>query len=598
MVHQLSLNEVSVALVIFDARNKLDDPLGGVRHWARALQQAQKVQGESGISTTMFLVQARTDRGVANISAGRIQAVLDKFGFAGYFNTSAKEGYNIDQLRRAIQEAINWAELPRVLSSELFYVIKGFLISEKKAGTILFTVNELYRSFELVYKHYVQVEDLRDQFETCIALVESRGLIRRLSFGGLVLLQPEFLDSYVAALLNAAAEENSCILEQNARAGNFRRPASERIQDPQQDSLLLIATVEELIRQEIALSETAQDGTYLVFPSEFTREWPSSEMPKGRSVLFNFEGPLLNIYSTLAVRLSHSGLFEKTDMWKNVVIFSAQVGGRCGIHLKEIEDGKGELSLFYSEQASEITRFQFEEYIRSHLERRVLPNSLRRTRLHSCPQCEIAVSPQQVAARKANGFSSIRCNVCECEISILDREERLRNETSYAVARMNKNADEIRDRAAARISHKGRIASGDFDVFLCHNSEDKTAVKEIAEMLKKEGVAPWLDEWELRPGQPWQTALEGAIDKISSAAVFVGRSGLGPWQQRELEAFINEFVHRGCPVIPVILPECEEGNEPKLPVFLRAMTWVDFRKRTPDPVSQLIWGITGDRDVK
>jgi hypothetical protein len=25
------------------------------------------------------------------------------------------------------------------------------------------------------------------------------------------------------------------------------------------------------------------------------------------------------------------------------------------------------------------------------------------------------------------------------------------------------------------------------------------------------------------------------------------------------------------------------------------MTWVDFRKRDPDPMEQLIWGITGER---
>jgi TIR domain len=38
-----------------------------------------------------------------------------------------------------------------------------------------------------------------------------------------------------------------------------------------------------------------------------------------------------------------------------------------------------------------------------------------------------------------------------------------------------------------------------FDVFLCHNSEDTPAVREIAQMLVKEGIKPWLDEDEIRP---------------------------------------------------------------------------------------------------
>ena len=34
---------------------------------------------------------------------------------------------------------------------------------------------------------------------------------------------------------------------------------------------------------------------------------------------------------------------------------------------------------------------------------------------------------------------------------------------------------------------------------------------------------------------------------------------------------------------------------PKLPLFLKGKTWVDFRSQSPNPFSQLIWGITGER---
>ncbi|MEM9537768.1 MAG: toll/interleukin-1 receptor domain-containing protein, partial [Cyanobacteria bacterium P01_E01_bin.45] len=68
----------------------------------------------------------------------------------------------------------------------------------------------------------------------------------------------------------------------------------------------------------------------------------------------------------------------------------------------------------------------------------------------------------------------------------------------------------------------------EFDVFLCHNSEDKDAVIEIAEQLEACGVRPWLDEWELRPGLSWQFALEQQIGQIATAAVFVGETGIGP----------------------------------------------------------------------
>jgi hypothetical protein len=46
-----------------------------------------------------------------------------------------------------------------------------------------------------------------------------------------------------------------------------------------------------------------------------------------------------------------------------------------------------------------------------------------------------------------------------------------------------------------------------FDVFLCHNSEDKPAVREISRKLAKNNIKPWLDEEQIRPGTSWQPAL-------------------------------------------------------------------------------------------
>ena len=163
-----------------------------------------------------------------------------------------------------------------------------------------------------------------------------------------------------------------------------------------------------------------------------------------------------------------------------------------------------------------------------------------------------------------------------------------------AIPEMARTADAGREREPAASILQGKIETSDFDVFLCYNSEDKLAVKEIGERLRERGILPWLDEWELQPGLPWQRLLEQQIGQIKSAAVFVGKGGIGPWQRQELDAFLREFAHRRCPVIPVLLPDAP--TEPKLPIFLRGMTWVDFRKDDPEPMEQLIWGITGERD--
>ncbi len=168
----------------------------------------------------------------------------------------------------------------------------------------------------------------------------------------------------------------------------------------------------------------------------------------------------------------------------------------------------------------------------------------------------------------------------------IEEQQEYRNEAGIAVL--------PKDNKTATLVLQEKIETSTFDVFLCHNNKDKPEVKEIGKQLKERGILTWLDEWELRPGFPWQRILEDQIEQIKSAAVFVGEDGIGPWQRQEMDAFLREFVNRGCPVIPVLLKYA--SSEPKLPLFLRGMTWVDFRKQEPNPFRQLIWGITGERD--
>ena len=134
-----------------------------------------------------------------------------------------------------------------------------------------------------------------------------------------------------------------------------------------------------------------------------------------------------------------------------------------------------------------------------------------------------------------------------------------------------------------------------FDVFLCHNSADKPAVREIAQKLKKEGIKPWLDEDQIRPGTSWQTVLGEQIETIKSAAVFVGDGGFGPWQDQESQSFLNRFVNRKCAVIPVVLDSVKAT--PELPWPLENLHRVDFRTNSY-PLQRLIWGITGKKPAE
>ncbi|MGR9052798.1 MAG: toll/interleukin-1 receptor domain-containing protein [Gammaproteobacteria bacterium] len=135
-------------------------------------------------------------------------------------------------------------------------------------------------------------------------------------------------------------------------------------------------------------------------------------------------------------------------------------------------------------------------------------------------------------------------------------------------------------------------AMSSFDVFFSYNAKDKPIVRRLAAALRSRGLKVWLDEWELVPGRPWQNALEEIIQTAKSAAVLVGKDGLGPWEVPEMRACLDQFVKRQLPVIPVLLPDTR--NKPDLPIFLRQFTWVDLRSGlTSEGLNQMQWGITG-----
>lgn len=114
----------------------------------------------------------------------------------------------------------------------------------------------------------------------------------------------------------------------------------------------------------------------------------------------------------------------------------------------------------------------------------------------------------------------------------------------------------------------------EFDVFLSHNSKDKPAVEELARLLRDEyQIKSWLDKWNLVPGDSWQQAIEEALDQCQTFAVFVGPSGIGPWENPEMQVALDERVRdRKRRVIPILLPDAPDNKTLKLPSFLRMLT--------------------------
>ena len=109
-----------------------------------------------------------------------------------------------------------------------------------------------------------------------------------------------------------------------------------------------------------------------------------------------------------------------------------------------------------------------------------------------------------------------------------------------------------------------------FDVFFSHNGKDKPEVERLAQSLvETQGLKVWLDTWNLVPGEAWQEAIEVALDDCQTVAVFLGPSGIGPWENEEMRSALSTRVHDSKRrVIPVLLPGAPDRQSLKLPPFL------------------------------
>src|SRR5262249_52585582 len=139
-----------------------------------------------------------------------------------------------------------------------------------------------------------------------------------------------------------------------------------------------------------------------------------------------------------------------------------------------------------------------------------------------------------------------------------------------------------------------------YDAFLSYNSQDRPAVEEMRRRLRAEGLSLYLELDELAPGREFQPGLAEALRDSKTCVMFLGPSGLGPWQKEELQVAIDKRVRdRNFHVIPVLLPGAERPRRGEVAhlEFLINASWVECLKTLDDAreFRRLLWGITGKR---
>lgn len=441
LIHQLFMDETALAVLVFNPQT--DNPFETLRQWDKDLSNAARRPFQK------LLVAGRCDRGGLVVSGKRLDEFKRERGFAKYLETSAKTGAGCNELREEIVKNINWDEIPHMSSPRIFKILKKEIYRLKNEGRSLLTLSEIRQNLELRLMHEsFTLEELK----AVLGLLAGSGIVWKLEFGDFILLYPEKINSYAAALIRSVrshVDEIGCIPEEKLLRGDLDFQDVTRL-SPRDEEIVIRAMYQILITHGLCLREYTESGVLLVLPSYFRRERPELSTHPSTLITYKFSGMLDEIYATLIVKLHYSSAFEKDQLWRYAADFKTLDGKRVGLKMSRQHEGMGELEVFFERTVPDATKALFIRYVHDHLKEK--DDNLVRTRHYICSSCEEPFeNTRAVQIRLEKGFKDIVCPACEEKIILWDLLEE-----KFASRKVKQLVREMEEQAKIAIDNESK----------------------------------------------------------------------------------------------------------------------------------------------
>ncbi len=139
-----------------------------------------------------------------------------------------------------------------------------------------------------------------------------------------------------------------------------------------------------------------------------------------------------------------------------------------------------------------------------------------------------------------------------------------------------------------------RIEGDAYDVFISYRSTDRAWALALYDALASSGWNPFLDQFELIPGEPLTKSLEEALQASSSGVILWSRNTKNSdWCEKERDAM--DVLQADKPEFRYVYAKLDDT---KLPMFARRSLYVDFNG-TSGPqgmgLLQIMYGLAGQK---
>lgn len=415
LIHQLYMDETALAILVFNPQQ--NDPFEGLNSWDHDIHAASQRIFKK------LLVAGRCDRGGLMVSKRNIEAFWKKRDYSGYLETSSNTGQGCDDLRKAIAALIPWEEIPWTTSPRIFMLLKSAILNLRDDGVVLLRMIELWQQLQLrLSSAAFSLEEVR----AVVALLAGPGLIWRLEFGDLVLLQPERINAYAAAVvrtIRSHSDELGCIDEQSVLNGKLIYQDMKRL-ETQDEQLVLRAMHQVFVQRGLCVREHTDSGPLLIFPLYFKRERPEAVNLPTILVSYVIAGAIEEIYTTLVVRLRYTSAFIAAGdwIWRFAAEFKTLDDKRITLQMIKKPEGTGEINVYCDPDASDDSKLLFIGYVHEYLKRKV--ERWERIRHYICKHCSTLVENRSaIKSRLDRGLTDILCGNCENRVTLLDKIE-------------------------------------------------------------------------------------------------------------------------------------------------------------------------------
>ena len=589
LIHALFLDDVDLALIVFDASN-LEQPLKGVEYW---LQQLSRPKEKKKI-----LVAQRVDRGGLTFEEKELERFCLKHGIGGrYALVSAKTGLGLPELKARIIEQIAWHEMTPRITTATFKRIKEHVLALKETSTNTAKQTKILLSHAELHAHLKREDPLftcsENEIYKAVEHLASHGYVRvlRTSIGAAsILLAPALLRNLASSFVLEARRSPQglgALEEAKVLRGDYDFPELVHLR-PEERKLLLDAVIVLFLEHNICFRETLGNQTYLVFPALINQKRPVTvQQDTVDDVSYIVTGSLENVYASLVVLLGYTNTFTRTNQWQNQAQYEVGPAEICGFRQVNEQEGSTEFVLFYAETTPPHTRslFQglFEKFLRN-----------RDVKVLKYPPvlCPLKHVQERVTVIKkiSEGFKSLYCSDC-ARLVVLPQVSGLAAKETAEVEQQTKIADDrtLYETGVARLKSLVRDVKPPscFLSYAWGSGEHEHWVLTLATDLRNAGIDVLLDRWEQDIGSSLARFIERGA-QCDYIAVIGTPSYRIKYENRDDQAgtvvaaemhLVNLRMFGTENQKKTVLPLLREGeDETSLPPFLIGRTYADFRK--------------------